>query len=38
MNESNWNMVSNTQLKEELTRLETEFKLKNLNKYLNKNV
>ena len=28
MNESNWNMVSNTQLKEELTRLETEFKLK----------
>ncbi len=28
MNESNWNMVSNSQLKEELTRLETEFKLK----------
>lgn len=28
MNESNWNMVSNNQLKEELTRLETEFKLK----------
>ena len=28
MNESNWNMVSKTQLKEELTRLETEFKLK----------
>ena len=28
MNESNWNMVSNRQLKEELTRLETEFKLK----------
>ena len=27
MNESNWNMVSNSQLKEELTRLETEFKL-----------
>ena len=28
MNESNWSMVSNSQLKEELTRLETEFKLK----------
>ena len=28
MNESNWNIVSNSQLKEELTRLETEFKLK----------
>ena len=28
MNESNWNMVSNSQLKEELTRLETEFQLK----------
>ena len=28
MNESNCNMVSNSQLKEELTRLETEFKLK----------
>lgn len=28
MNESNWNMVSNSQLKEELTRLETEFKIK----------
>ena len=28
MNEGNWNMVSNSQLKEELTRLETEFKLK----------
>ena len=28
MNETNWNIASNTQLKEELTRLETEFKLK----------
>ena len=28
MNESNWNIVSNSQLKEELMRLETEFKLK----------
>lgn len=28
MNESNWNIVSNSQLKEELTHLETEFKLK----------
>lgn len=28
MKETNWNIASNTQLKEELTRLETEFKLK----------
>ena len=28
MKESNWNIVTNSQLKEELTRLETEFKLK----------
>ena len=28
MNESKWNMVSNSQLKEDLPRLETEFKLK----------
>ena len=28
MKETNWNIASNTQLKEELTRLEPEFKLK----------